>query len=238
MGSGRPIRLRGDGDERRLDAVLSALKERGCSILVAGHVPVATSRTVSRRLFGHPEERRQRVMVRLRQTTSLADWFPGGVDLGDPGVRVVDCVDPSRSAAEGGSHGWRWKPDVDPTETPALSRRSDVEACTDEIEAIVAEAGPLEPSELRVGVYSFSVLDGPDEMIDLVSTVSPVVTAHRGMVHYHLQRPPTSPAARTLLDHVDAMLTVRKDAPGEPASQKWTVPGYGETPWIPLRRYD
>lgn len=240
MDSGRPIKLRGEGDEYDLGTILGRLKERGCSILVAGDAPITTFRTVSRRLFGHPEERRERVLIRLRPTTSLDEWFPAGVGLDGRGVRIVDCTAPVRSAVEDESdfERLRWDSKFDPAETPALSRRSDVDGCTDEIDAVVAGAGPLEPSQLRVGVYSLGVLDSHDEMIDVVSAMSSTVTAHRGMVHYHLQRPPTSEAARTLLDHVDAMITVRKDVPDELPLQKWTVPEYGESPWVPLRRYD
>lgn len=102
MNSGRPIMLRGAGDEYDLRTVLGHLKDSGCSILVSGDVPVTTSQMVSQRLFGHPDERR----------------------------------------------------------------------------------------------------------------------------------------LRTLLDHVDAMITVRKDVPNEPPMQKWTVPGFGESPWVPLRGFD
>lgn len=234
-----PIELRGDGDEYRLDSVLASLKERGCSILVAGTRPATTSKTISQRLFGHPEERRERVLLRLRQTVSLEDWFPAGVDLDDPGVRIVDCIDPGRSAVDDESRfDWRWDSKFDPSETPALSRQSDVEGCIREIESAVARAGTLEPSQLRVGVFSLGALDGPDEMVDVVSSVSSTVTSHRGMVHYHLQQPATSSTARTMLDHVDAMITVRKSVPGESAAQKWTIPGYGKTPWIPLSTHE
>ncbi len=240
MDSGRPIRLRGEGDEYELGTILGRLKERGCSILVAGDMPVTAFRTVSRRLFGHPEERRERVLVRFRPTTSLEEWFPAGVDLESRGVRVVDCTAPDRSAAGGDAdfERLRWQSTFDPAETPALSRCSDVEGCTDEIDAVAAGTGALEPSQIRVGVHSLGAFDGHDEMIDAVSALSSTVTARRGMVHYHLQRPPTSETARTLLEHVDAMITIRKDVPGELPVQRWTIPGYGESPWVPLRRYD
>lgn len=238
MNSGRSIKLRGEGDEHELGTILGRLKDRGCSVLVTGKAPITAFRAASRRLFGHPEERRERVFIRLRPTNSLEEWFPADVDFDHRGVRIVDCTAPVRSTVEDGSdfEDLRWNPKVDPTEVSALTRRSDVDGCTDEIDAAVAGAGPLAPAQLRVGLYSLGVLDGPDEMIDVVSTVSSTVTAHRGMVHYHLQRPPTNGTARTLLEHVDAMLTLRKDVPEEPPLQKWTVPGYGESPWVPLQR--
>lgn len=240
MNSRRPIKLRGRGEEYDLRTILGGLKDRGCSILISGVVPVGTSRIVSRRLFGHPDERRLRTLIRLRPTTSLGGWFADGIGLDDETIRIVDCTAPGRSAVDEESdfEGTRWNSDIDPTETPGLSRRSKVDDCLDEIDAAVAEFGPLGPSQLRVGVYSLNVLEGHDEMIDVVSNVSATVTGHRGMVHFHLQRPPTSEAAQTLLDHVDAMITVRKEVPNEPPMQKWTVPEYGESPWVPLRGFD
>lgn len=232
----RPITLRGEGDEYRLADVLTGLKERGCSILVAGQVPATTFRPVSRRLFGHPEERRERVLIRLHQTASLAEWFPRGVDLEDPGVRVVDCIDPGRSAAASGD--WRWNSKFDPEETPALLREPDVEGCLREIDSLVDQAGTLAPAQLRVGVFSLNVLDGAAEMVDVVSPVSSTVTEHGGMVHYHLLGSPDGDTVQTLLDHVDALLVIRKNAPGEPVTQQWRIPGYGETPWIPLSSHE
>lgn len=240
MNSRRRIKLRGEGEEHGLRTILGGLKERGCSILVSGPVPVTTSRIVSRRLFGHPDERRLRILIRLRPTTSLEGWFADGIDLDGEDIRIVDCTAPGRSAVDEESdfEGLRWNSNFDPTETPALSRWSNVDDCIDEIDAAVAESGPLGPAQLRVGVFSLNVLDGHDGMIDVVSNVSETVTGHRGMVHFHLQRPPTSEATLTLLDHVDAMITFRKDVPNKPPMQKWTVPGYGESPWVPLRGSD
>lgn len=235
-----PIKLRGDGEEYRLADVLASLKERGCSILVAGEVPISTSRTVSRRLFGHPAESRERVLLRLRQTNSLAEWFPPGIDLEDPCARIIDCTDPGRSTLTTGTDGpvGRWDSTFDPAETPSLSRQPRIEDCTGEIDAVAADATPLAPSQLRVGVFSLDVLESPAEMTEVVSAVSRTVTDYRGMVHYHLPEPPTSGAVRTVLDHVDARITVRKDVPDEPAKQRWSIPGYGETPWIRLSAHE
>lgn len=240
MNAGRPIELRGEGAEYELRTVLSTLKERGCSVLVVGEVPPRVYRTASRRLFGHPEERRQRVLLRLRQTISLEEWFPADVGLDDRGVRIVDCTHPDRTTTEeeSGFGAARWHSKFDPAETPALTRRRDLDGCIEEIDAIAAEAGSLASTQLRVGAYSLGVLGGHDERIDVVSTVTSTVTAHEGMVHFHLQRPPTCEDVRTLLDHVDATITLRKPAPVAPPQHKWTVPEYGETPWIPLERYE
>lgn len=234
MDDGRPITLRGEGEEHRLDHVLATLKERGCSILVDGEVPIGASRAVSRRLFGHPEEPRERVLLRFRQTNSLDGWFPGEVDLAEPGVRVVDCIDPGRSDGTPVRTAGGWHSTFDPAETPSLSRESDVEACTGEIESIAAGARPLSPSQLRVGLFSLDVLDTPEEMVEVVSAVSGAVSAYAGMVHYHLPRPPSRPSVEMVREHVDATITIRKDHPDEPIKQKWTVPDCGETPWIPL----
>lgn len=236
----RPIKLRGAGDERGLDDELAGLKERGCSILVAGEVPISTSRAVSRRMFGHPAERRERVLLRLQQTNSLDGWFPRGIALDDSSARIIDCTDPGRSsvATAGGSDGSteRWDSTFDPSETPSLSRQPRIEDCTAEIESTAA--GPLAPAQLRVGLFSLNVLDSTAAMQEVVSTVSPAVTAHRGIVHYHLPEPPTCDAVETMMEHVDAKVTVRKDVPDEPARQRWSIPGYGETPWIPLSSHD
>lgn len=240
MDDGRPIKLRGEGDEHRLDHVLASLKERGCSILIDGEVPIGASRVVSRRLFGHPAEPRERVLLRLRQTNSLDAWFPRGIALADSGVRVLDCIDRGRSAAEGTTlrTPGGWNSTFDPTETPGLSRQADIDACTREIESIADRARSLAPSQLRVGLFSLDVLDRPTDMVEVVSTVSATVSAYAGMAHYHLPRPPSTPAVEAVRDHVDATITIRKDHPNEPVKQKWTVPGYGETPWIPLSSHE
>lgn len=240
MDSEHSIKLRGEGDEYRLGTVLSKLSERGCSILVAGEMSLPTIRLVSQRFFGHPEERRERILVRLRQTMSLEEWFPADVALDDPGVRIIDCTDPTRTAAEGesGFDEMRWKSRFDPTEIPALTRREDIETCNEEIENFADGASPLTPSQLRVGVFTLDALDGLDEMIDVVSSVKSTVIGHRGMVHYHLQRPPTSETAETILDNVDAMVTTRNRRPNAPPEQQWTVPGYGESKWVPLRGFE
>lgn len=233
------LELRGEGGNRGLNEVLASLKERGCTILVSGDVPVPTSRLVSRRLFGHPVERRERVLLRLRQTNTLEDWFPPDVDLETRGVRVVDCTDPGRSATdEDNSFRCRWDSEFDPEETPALTRWGDIGDCTDEIDSIAGDAGPLAPSQLRVGVFSLDVLTTPARMVEVASAVSETVVEHRGMVHYHLQQPPSREIDQRLLDLADATVSVRKQAPGKPAEQKWTVSEYGETPWVRLRRYE
>lgn len=230
------IKFRGDGDEHRFDDVLASLKTRGCSILVAGSVPITTSRVVSKTLFGHPDERRERVLLRFHQTNSLEAWFPSGVGLDDPRVHVVDCIDPGRSAtgAGFGSNDYRWHSSFDPTEIPCLSRRQDVDACADEIVSITTRAGRLEPGQLRVGLFSLNELDDHSDMVDVVSTIATPVIATRGMVHFHLGESPDSDAVQTVTEHVDARITVRKNVPGRPPEQKWTVTGYGETPWVPM----
>lgn len=240
MGLGRPIKLRGEGEEHDLGMILGRLKDRGCSILVSGVVPITTFQLVSRRLFGHPEERRLRTLIRLRPTTSLDEWFPAGVGLEDARVRVVDCTAPDRSASGDRSDfgRLRWNSKFDPAETPGLSRRSTADDCTDEIDSLVAEAGTLGSAQLRVGAYSLDALEDHNGMIDFVRTVSETVSAHRGIAHYHLERPPTSDTTQTLLEHVDAMISVRKDVPDEPPRQKWTISEFGESPWVPLDRYD
>ncbi len=230
------IKLRGEGGEHWLGSVLSKLSERGCSILVAGEMTLPTAWLVSRRFFGHPEEPRKRILVRLRETKSLENWFAGAITPDDAGVRIVDCIDPTR--AEAGFEDFRWKSRFDPAEIPALTRRQGIEDCIDEVEAITAEASPLAPSQLRVGVYRLDGLDGPDEMIDAVSAINSTVTGNQGMVHYHLHRPPETETAQTLLNHVDAMVTTRNKVPNTPPEHQWRVPEYGNSDWLPLGRFE
>lgn len=254
MTSGWPIKLRDGGDEYDLGTVLNSLKARGCSILVAGDVPNGASQLVSQHLFGHPDEHRDRVLVKLRSTNSLEEWFPAGISSDDPQTRIIDYTGLERSVAEEdfGFDAVRWNskfattetpesastetPAFSSTETPGRSQHVDIDGCTGQIDAIAAEAGSLDPSQLRVGVFSLNVLDDSEAMVDTVSSVSSTVTAHRGMVHYHLQQPATSTNVQTLLKHVDAMITIRKEVPNEPPLQRWTIPGYGDSLWIPLRR--
>ena len=212
-------RYRGPDDELR--SVFEGLKQRGPQILVTGDVPEGVSRRATRRLLGHPSERRRRILA-LTDSDAPADrWLPSTVDETDDRVAVVrDRTLRGAAAARA------------PTNDDDDSLAAKVEA---EIAAWVDEDSPPKPSVLRVGVYSLESLletNGVEAVRSLTYRLTGTVRRARGMGHYHLPRGPESQAVEDLRYVFDAHLELRESGAG--AKQRWHIPGRGTTRWVAL----
>ena len=219
-----PMQFRGVDGTASLREVLTDLKEQGCSLLIAGEVPAGLSRLQSRRLFGVPEADRKRVLALTKPTgVPPRDWLPDGVSPSDGDVRVLDFGGASRSAAADGNQ----------PATPELTRiRREIAG---EVIDLVGSAGTLEPSELRLGLYSLDVLLARHQRSAVKRTLrglTELVTAQAGMAHFHLPASRDSPLVGELESLFDAVVLLRNE---EYPEHKWVIPEWSETAWHPFR---
>lgn len=198
------------------------LKQRGPQVLVTGDVPEEVSRQATRRLLGHPDEDRFRVLALTDSDNGNEAWFPGEYAPGDEGVSLIGEHELRGSAVVGDT--------VDDNMEDTLVRRID-----EEIEhwQSVGETPP--PAVLRVGVYSLeTVLEthGIETVRELAYRLTGEVRRSRGMGHYHLPREADSEAVADLQFVFDARLELRTSPNGP--EQRWHLPGRGTTGWAVL----
>jgi hypothetical protein len=199
------------------------LKQRGPQVLVTGDVPEAVSRRATRRLLGHPEEERHRVLALTDSDVAADQWFPGSYSAGDKSVTLIGAAELRGSAAVGATT-------ATPSEDDALVRQVDKE-----IAAWCPSGETPPPAVLRVGVYSLETLletHGVETVRRFAYQLTGEVRRARGMGHYHLPREPGSAAVEDLQFVFDARLELRT-ACGEP-EQRWHLPGRGTTGWVAL----
>lgn len=216
----RPVTTyRGGGNVRR---TFQELKRRGAQVLVIGDVPEAVSRRATRRLLGHPDEDRYRVLALTDSGVDDAAWFPGAYAPDDDEVALVDERE-LRGATVADTATEPSRP-----ETTVLRR----------IDAEIREWEPAEtppPAVLRVGVYSLETLleaHGVGAVRTLTDRLTSVVRRVRGIGHYHLPRAPDTDAVAELEPVFDARLELRRAGTGP--EQRWHLPGRGATGWVAL----
>ena len=210
------------GRGRSVRDAFRELKQRGPQVLVTGDVPEAVSRRATRRLLGHPEEKRRRVLALTDSDAGRDDWFPGDYSTDDEGVTLIGAGELRGSAAVGGPAAGDGKDD-------ALVR-----LVGDEIQSWHPDETPP-PAVLRVGVYSLETLleaHGVEAVRELAYQLTGEVRRARGMGHYHLPREPGSEAVSDLQFVFDARLELRRST-GVP-EQRWHLPGRGTTGWVEL----
>jgi len=216
----RPVTTyRGGGNVRR---TFQELKRRGAQVLVIGDVPEAVSRRATRRLLGHPDEERHRVLALTDSGVDDAAWFPGAHGPDDDGITLVGERELRGAAAA--------DPATEPSrpETTVLRR----------INAEISEWEPAEtppPAVLRVGVYSLETLleaRGIDAVRTLTARLTSAVRRVRGIGHYHLPRAPDTDAVADLEPVFDARLELRHAGTGP--EQRWHLPDRGTTSWVAL----
>lgn len=214
-------RFRGRG--RSLRDAFQELKQRGPQVLVTGDVPEAVSRLATKRLLGHPDEERHRVLALTDSDTTDDEWFPGPFSAEDEDVTLIGASELRGSAAVGAA--------TDPTsDNDALVRQVD-----EEISAWCPSGSTPPPAVLRVGVYSLETLletHGVEAVRRFAYQLTGEVRRARGMGHYHLPREPGSAAVSDLQYVFDARLELRTTA-GTP-EQRWHIPGRGTTGWVEL----
>lgn len=215
----RRLRERG----RSIRDAFQELKQRGPQVLVTGDVPEAVSRRATRRLLGHPDEERHRVLALTDSDADADQWFPGPYSADDEDVLLIGAGELRGSAAVGAATDT-------PSEDDALVRQVD-----EEIASWCPSGETPPPAVLRVGVYSLETLletHGVETVRRFAYQLTGEVRRARGMGHYHLPREPDSPAIADLQFVFDARLELRTTS-GEP-EQRWHLPGRGTTGWVAL----
>lgn len=208
---------------RTIRDAFQELKQRGPQVLVTGDVPEAVSRRATRRLLGHPDEQRHRVLALTDSDAASDQWFPGSHSAADDEISLIGAGDLRGSAAVGA-------PADGDSEDDALVRLIDEEVTT----WCPSRSAPP-PAVLRVGVYSLETLleaHGVEAVRTFAYQLTGEVRRARGMGHYHLPREPDSEAVSDLQFVFDARLELRRSA-GQ-AEQRWHLPGRGTTGWVEL----
>lgn len=232
---------RGAGQDGGLSNAFHALKRRGPQILVTGDVPETVSQRASRRLLGHPEEKRHRVLVLTDSSDGADQWLPHGVTPDSDGAEVVragiqrsasaSSSSPASSSPASSSNGPSGPGQNQvPYEREAVARETQRA-----VEAWRRDRDVPPPSQLRVGLYSLGTLieqEGLDAVRSLLCLVTGSVRWARGMGHYHLPREPASDPVVDLQYVFDARLDLRTG--GDGAEQRWHLPGTGTTGWVSL----
>lgn len=220
--------------------VLSRLKDGGCNLLVTGEVGTDVTDAMSRRLLGASDHPRKRVVVLADRPGVDADRIlPGGIDVADPGVVVVDHSPCTRGGATAARRETvRRAPGTDISCDDATAGRRGADRLQWELCATLADletaAGGFEPAELRLALVSLrSLLDryGEEAVERLVRGVRAHVAGVSGMAHYHLPLADDAPAVRRLAPLFDARIELRVES-GLPPEQRWHLPDVGYSPWI------
>ncbi|NHX36373.1 MULTISPECIES: DUF7504 family protein [Halolamina] len=215
----RPVATcRGGGSVRR---TLQELKRRGAQVLVIGDVPEAVSRRATRRLLGHPDEERYRVLALTDSGVDDAAWLPGEYAPEDDEVALIGEPDLRGDAVADSP--------VQPGRADDTVRRIDAQIREWEPD------GTPSPAVLRAGVYSLETLleaHGVEAVRTLTARLTGAVRRVRGVGHYHLPRAPDSDAVADLDSVFDARLELRTAATDP--EQRWHLPGRGTTSWVAL----
>jgi len=219
--------LRGaSGDTFR--TLLDRLKRRGTSVLVVGDLSTDVERALSRRMMGHPEEPRYRLLAALKPLDAPERWFPGPVGPGDGSTEVADLSGLARDAAV--VNGGPQAPAGGPAGADALVDR------VDRWLTGVTEVGDADPGAVRVGVTSLDVLLERGDVGDVrrvAERVHGLMRDHNGVAHIYFPRDRGSRVVEQLSVWVDVVVEVRASE-GHP-EQRWSVQDTVETSWFPIR---
>lgn len=202
---------------------LSALKERGSSILVVGTTYDRGHVAVCDRLLGETDVRRRRLLVRT-------DGDCGAAPADDDAeTRVVEQPPPPNGESEGvaGQH----RRTVPGGDIGALER-----AALEEFESMAAATGEPEPGELRVCVDSLRPLfveHADDRVRAFVGELGDRVSAAKGMAHFHLPAGSDDRHLEVLTPVVDAVVEVAT-VDGDPRQRWHVLDGTVDSGWLPL----
>ena len=219
--------FRSEESLRDIDSVLRRLKQRGCTLLVTGDVPVPVSGLATRRLLGDPDCDRKRVLAFTDATVEHVDHcLPSGVARDDPDVWVVD-PDAERRAIPDRATG---------VELPSRdAAQSDLSRLRQEIVQAVGffddATDGLDPAELRVGVAALDSLlaaNGRPAAVRFLRAVVALVQGVGGMGHVRLPFPDDHDVVRGLSPLFDARIELRKRGQ-TPPEQRWHVPRHDLT---------
>lgn len=209
-------------------ALLDRLKRRGTSVLVVGDLSADLERALSRRMMGHPNEERYRLLAALKPPERPERWFPGSLSPDDEWVDVVDHGGLARDAVAAGDGAAAQG--AGPPRTDELVDRID-----DWVSRVDERADP-DPGEIRVGVGSLDVLlerDGVGAPRTVAERVHTLMRDHQGVAHLYFPRRRSSPVVEQITVWVDVVVEVRTEE-GRP-EQRWAVQDTVETSWFPIR---
>lgn len=227
-----------DVHDDELSAALARLKEQGSTVLVAGSVPDEHHVTMSRRLLGDPAAGPRRHLLALtdEHADDIASRLPAGTSPTGPNAPEVIRItneERSASAVSGGSGGALVTP---AREVQAEDLEGLATAIYDAISAIEADAGDLEPSELRMAFDSLSPLlhlHGDRAMFRLLHLLNHTLRKRRAMGHFHLPIDPDTETARLLAPLFDVLVELRQT--NGRVKQRWEVHDEGlKTDWLDL----
>lgn len=209
-------------------ALLDRLKRRGTSVLVVGDLSADLEQALSRRMMGHPDESRYRLLSALKPMETPARWFPESVDPDDDWVDVVDHSGLARGVVAEADGG----PAVGATST----RAEDVVATVDDwVTSVERETDP-EPGDIRVAVTPLDVLlerEGIEATRTVAESIHRLMRDYGGVAHLYFPRPRASRVVQQITVWVDVVVEVRTNG-GRP-EQRWSVQDTVETSWFPIR---
>lgn len=221
-------RALGSRGAERVVQTLDALKRTGSNILLVGSGVTGAHEAACRRLCGPTDaDRRYRVVVTDEQRPMVTCEHDkhGGVRTIAYGAGETA---PAAATAENG-------PVVRSSRSPEPLEALGLEVI-DAIDAIEADAGGLEPSELRVCVDSLATLfkeHDTENVFGLLHVVSSRIEQAGGMGHYHLPVAADHDAVRLLEPIFDATVELRET--GGRYEQRWALEDRDlQTEWVPL----
>lgn len=216
------------GSSDTFAALLDRLKRRGTSVLVTGDLSADLERILSRRMMGHPDESRYRLLSTLKPLDSPKRWFSGSVTPDDEWVDVVDHCGLARDVVA--------EPDDGASVDAPSTLADDVVATVDEwMTSVEREADP-DPGEIRVGVTPLDILlerEGIDAPRTVAERVHRLMRDHAGVAHLYLPQQRSSHVVQQITVWVDVVVEVRTNG-GRP-EQRWSVQDTVETSWFPIR---
>lgn len=202
---------------------LSALKERGSTLLVVGTVLEDGHEAVCDRLLGESGSSRRRLLVRTDGDCGAVPDADGGEQLvvvgHKPGLPGPDSLD------------------APPDETVGLDPLDDLErAAVDAIDELTEMGDDPDPGELRLCVDSLRPLLAahPEQRVGrFVEQLGRRVSTADGIGHFHLPAGSDDRYVEALEPLVDGVVEVRAEE-GTP-QQRWQVlDGTADSGWIPL----
>lgn len=209
-------------------SLLDRLKRRGTTVLVVGDLSTEMERVLSRRMMGHPDEERYRLLAALKPLESADAWFPGSVGLDDEWVDVTDHGGLARDAAAvtGATNA------VAPEPPLASSLLNEVDRWL----STVDEAVDPDPGQIRVGVPSLDVLEQREDVGGVrrvAERLGTLMRENNGVAHLYFGRDRSSRVVQQISVWVDVVVEMRASQ-GRP-EQRWSVQDTVETSWFPIR---
>lgn len=208
----------GENETRAFARSLSALKQRGCNLLIAGPVRDGTHLELSRQLMGTADAESRWRLVVATDSYGVGTRCPETTD--EDTCRVIDHRPAMRSAAISANTS-------NPLDVSALER--EMLSAIDDFD--VAAEG-LSPGELRVCVDSLRPLVdmyGTNGIESFLDTVTERIGETNGMGHFHLPVELECEVVSELMPQFDILIELR------PGKHRWHLKEDDIlTDWLPV----